>query len=56
MPDKPVKPAPRMSPKGKQAHLEREERRAALLRQNLQKRKEQQRNRTTNDDAPAENC
>jgi hypothetical protein len=56
MPDKPSKPAPRLSPKGQKAHLEREERRAVLLRQNLQKRKMQQRSRSTPDDGPADKC
>jgi hypothetical protein len=56
MPDLPSKPAPRLSPKGQKAHLEREERRAVLLRQNLQKRKVQQRSRSTPDDGPADKC
>ena len=56
MPDKPSKPAPRLSPKGQQAHMEREERRAVLLRQNLQKRKAQQRSRSTLNDGPADKC
>ena len=56
MPDKPLKPAPRLSPKGQQAHMEREERRAVLLRQNLQKRKAQKRSRSALDEGPADKC
>ena len=45
MPDKSTKSAPRLSEKGRQAQAAREERRAELLRQNLLKRKAQQRSR-----------
>ena len=45
MPDKSIKSAPRLSEKGRQAQASREERRAELLRQNLLKRKAQQRSR-----------
>ena len=51
MPDKSTKPAPRLSEKGRQAHAAREERRAELLRQNLLKRKAQQRSRSRDSDA-----
>ena len=46
MPDKSTKSAPRLSEKGRQAQAAREERRAELLRQNLLKRKAQQRSRS----------
>lgn len=46
MPDKSRNPEPRLSQKGQEAKLARTERQAALLRQNLLKRKAQQRNRT----------
>ncbi len=47
MPDKSLKSAPRLSEKGRQAQAAREERRAELLRQNLLKRKAQQRSRSS---------
>tara|TARA_B100000674_G_C37894104_1_gene940439 strand:+ start:104 stop:301 length:198 start_codon:yes stop_codon:yes gene_type:complete len=46
MPDKSTKSAPRLSEKGRQAQVAREERRAELLRQNLLKRKAHQRSRS----------
>lgn len=49
MPDKPSKPLPRLSEKGTEKQKEREERRAALLRRNLGKRKMQQRLREKNE-------
>ena len=47
MPDKTSNPEPRLSNKGQEAKAARAERQAALLRQNLLKRKVQQRSRTT---------
>ena len=47
MPDKSTKSAPRLSEKGRLAQAAREERRAELLRQNLLKRKAQQRSRSS---------
>ncbi|MEC7648023.1 MAG: hypothetical protein VX900_06685 [Pseudomonadota bacterium] len=47
MPDKISKPEPRLSKKGQEAKAARAERQAALLRQNLFKRKVQQRSRSS---------
>ena len=47
MPDKISKSEPRLSKKGQKAKAARAERQAVLLRQNLLKRKVQQRSRTT---------
>jgi len=47
MPDKTAKPEPRLSKKGQEAKAARAERQAALLRENLLKRKAQQRSRAT---------
>ena len=56
MPDKTSKPEPRLSKKGQEAKEARGERQAALLRQNLLKRKVQKRNRMNDgpigDDTP----
>tara|TARA_B100000676_G_scaffold306791_1_gene363794 strand:- start:310 stop:489 length:180 start_codon:yes stop_codon:yes gene_type:complete len=56
MPDKTSKPEPRLSKKGQEAKVARGERQAALLRQNLLKRKVQKRNRMNDgpigDDTP----
>ena len=58
MPDKSSKPKPRLGKKGREAKVARGERQAALLRQNLLKRKAQNRSRMNDgpigDDTPSD--
>ena len=58
MPDKISKPKPRLGKKGREAKVARGERQAALLRQNLLKRKAQKRSRMNDgpigDDTPSD--